>query len=129
MPDACAPMVLVADDEPDIRTMLALCLERLGLRALPAASGEEAVQLYFRHRAEVGLVLLDVHMPGLGGLGALAVLRDLAPELPVVLVTGSADHPGGQDVRRSGASRVLAKPFRLSDLGVAVRAYLPARAA
>jgi two-component system cell cycle sensor histidine kinase/response regulator CckA len=118
--------VLLADDEPFVRAVVAGCLQRIGLRPLCAASGEEAVELCRRHRGEVAVALLDLNMPGLGGAAALAALRRLSPGLPVLLVTGAAELLGAEEAARLGASGVLAKPFRLADLAAAVRAWLPA---
>jgi CheY-like chemotaxis protein len=114
------PCVLVADDESFIRDILARALRQMGLEALTASSGEEAVELYLLHREEVALVLLDLHMPGEGGAAALAAMRQLSPALPVLLITGAAE-----EVARLGAGGVLAKPLPLDELVRAVGLLLP----
>jgi len=117
--------VLVADDDPAVRSMTALCLEGLGLRALCAGSGEEAVELCLCTPGEVSLVLLDLNMPGRGGRAALEALRGVAPGLPVLLVSGDADRLTADDVLGAGACGVLAKPFGLAELRAALSVWLP----
>src|SRR5947209_7251987 len=65
--------VLVVDDEPTIADVVARYLERDGYRALTAAGGQDAIEIADRERPD--LVILDVMMPGLDGLGVMAVLR------------------------------------------------------
>src|SRR5262245_59574818 len=97
------PCVLVADDEPFIRDIPARALRRMGLEALTASSGEEAVELYRLHSEEVALALLDLNMPGEGGAVALARLRQLSPSLPVLHITGAAEQLGAEEVAQLGA--------------------------
>jgi CheY-like chemotaxis protein len=115
------PAVLVAEDEPMIRDLLGLILRSLGFRVWPAADGLEAVDLYRRHRDEIGAVVLDIHMPRLDGPATLRALRDLDPQVGCVFITG---HPGDYDeaaLAAMGAVAVLRKPFLPGDLDAALR--------
>jgi len=118
------PCVLVADDEPFVRDVLARAVRRMGLEALEAGSGEEALELCALHAGRVALALLDVRMPGMGGLAALAELRRASPGLPVLLVCGDPGGPGEAEALRLGARGLLGKPLRLAELEGAVRACL-----
>ena len=81
--------VLLIDDEPSIRRALAPTLRELGFQVSEAASGEEALQLL---RTEVyDAALLDVNMPGIGGLETLRRIRQLAMRLPVLMLTVRGD--------------------------------------
>ncbi|MBA4065988.1 MAG: hypothetical protein C0501_20170 [Isosphaera sp.] len=111
---------LVADDEMFIRELMASTLEDLGYEPLLAATGPAALDLFRHYGAEVRVAVLDVKMPGLRGDHLLGQLRELAPGLPAVLVSGLADPRGGPG---KGDERTvfLAKPFRPEDLVAAVR--------
>src|SRR5690242_3330326 len=105
------PVVLVAEDEASIRPLLSLSLRRHGFSVLAAADGREAVELYRRHRGEVDLVLLDVIMPVLDGLKALAALRQINPDVRCCLMGGSVEGMSEEEVRALCVERVFAKPF------------------
>src|SRR4051794_16550630 len=65
MADGPGAGVLIADDDPVVRRLLEVTLSRLGFRVYLASDGAEAVEVYRRHRAAVGVALLDAQMPGL----------------------------------------------------------------
>src|ERR671936_2306450 len=84
-----ATRILIVDDHPLTREALSSLLDRNGFAvAGEAADGEEAIELARRLQPE--LVLLDLSMPGLDGLGALPRIRDAAPACEVVVLTASA---------------------------------------
>jgi CheY-like chemotaxis protein len=116
---------LVVDDQPFVRDVLARAVRGMGLEALPAASGEEALELCRLHGGRVGLALLDLRMPGMGGLAALAELRRDRPELAVLLVCGDPGDLSDPEALRLGARGLLRKPLRLGELQRAVRSCLP----
>ena len=112
------PAVLVAEDEPIIRELLGLMLEGLGFPVWSAADGQEAVDLYLRHRDEIAAAVLDLHLPRLDGP---ATLRALDPRVGCVFITG---HPGDYDedgLLALGAVAVLRKPFLPEELDAALR--------
>jgi DNA-binding response OmpR family regulator len=109
--EADAALILVADDDEDIRNLVCLRLEQVGHRTLQAADGEEALRAARAHRPK--LCVLDVRMPGLNGLEVLRALRgDRETEhIPVIMLTASVherDEVRGQEV---GADDYLRKPF------------------
>lgn len=104
--------VLLVDDEPDIRTIGRLSLERVGaLETLVAASAEEALVIAAAERPDA--ILLDVIMPGTDGLAALALLRadPALRAIPVVFLTGNARPDEVARYLALGAVGVIAKPF------------------
>ena len=115
-PSAAPPGVLVADDNEHIRFLLGLTLRQAGFDPLVAADGREAVELFMRHRDEVGVVLLDVNMPRLDGPGALVQLRQIAPQVRCCFMTGCAEHYGADNLLALGAAQVFEKPFRLEEV-------------
>jgi CheY-like chemotaxis protein len=123
--------VLIADDDADLRGLLAGHLRRAGYDVLEAADGAEAVALAVAHRP--GLALLDVKMPRTDGIAALRALRSTPAtrDLPVVMMTAS---PGVLENSRStvdtlGGTALLAKPVTARALAAAIATGLASRAA
>lgn len=83
-----AMSVLLVEDEPDVRLVVAMLLRRSGLTVFEAGEGEEAVAVLAANRDEIDVVLLDVLMPVVTGPEALPRLRALVPDLPVVFYSG-----------------------------------------
>nr|MCU0615462.1 ATP-binding protein [Gemmatimonadaceae bacterium] len=80
--------VLVVDDEPSVRSVARRVLERMSLTVLEADDGEQAIALFAARQHELGLVLLDLTMPRLGGEEVLARIRATHPLLPVIVASG-----------------------------------------
>ncbi|HZU85633.1 MAG TPA: response regulator [Polyangiaceae bacterium] len=119
--------LLVVDDDPDIRRIAALSLERIGgFRVTLAASGEEAIDHATRDPPD--LVLLDVSMPGTDGTATLAALRAHAPTagVPVVFFTALVSEDEIARLRSLGALGVVHKPFDVVTLPVRIRDMLSA---
>jgi PAS domain S-box-containing protein len=100
--------ILVVDDQPDVRQVLSAVFEANGYEVVTAATGEEALQLYDDQRIDA--VLVDLSMPGRGGLETLADLRLKTPTLPVVVMSG---FPEEEIAQKSSDMRfgILQKPF------------------
>ncbi|GAA1963024.1 response regulator transcription factor [Catenulispora subtropica] len=117
-----ASEILVVDDEPGIRAVLASSLEFEGYTVRTANDGRAALAEVERARPD--LVVLDVLMPGMDGLTACRRLRAADPHLPVLMLTArdlTGDRVAGLD---AGADDYLAKPFELDELLARVRALL-----
>ena len=128
--DAFAPgpdeTVLVADDDPDILTLLAEVLEPEGVRLLLAADGDIALRL--AQSARPSLVLMDWQMPALSGLDVLRTLRASddpeVRDVPVVLLTGRASREDTAASFEAGATDYLTKPFTPAHVRSRVREWL-----
>ncbi|HEX4452589.1 MAG TPA: response regulator [Kofleriaceae bacterium] len=114
--------VLVVDDEPAVRRATTRMLERLGWRTLAAADGEQALALYDQHADEIGLVVLDMGMPGMTGSDVFRELR-MRSKVNVLIATGYAVEEEVQSLVTDGA-RVLEKPFKLAALELEVERAL-----
>ena len=122
--------VLVADDERAICEAFARLLREAGHEPLIAANGREAVALVEREQPDAAF--LDVRMPGMDGLAALARIRELAPALPVVVMTAHGTMQTALEALRLGAFDYLGKPLdlaRLRELLAKALATAPASAA
>jgi len=105
---------LVVDDVPSNRELLEESLSRAGFETRSAASGEEALevaQVWSPH-----LVLMDLHMPGMGGLAAIGHLREVQAPPVIIVVTAGADDSTASAVVAAGAVGLLRKPYRESEL-------------
>jgi DNA-binding NarL/FixJ family response regulator len=114
--------VLVADDQALVREGLMTLIGTLSdvTAVAAAANGEEAIALAARHRPEV--VLMDLHMPRLGGLEATRAIRAAQPETEVVVLTTYADEASILDALSAGARGYLTKDAGLAEIARAVHA-------
>jgi CheY-like chemotaxis protein len=115
--------ILLADDEPMIRTLGRTILQRYGYHVLLAEDGVEAVEMYRNGQADISLVILDLTMPRLSGHDALHQLLQINPNVIVLLASGySAEHlTEGHNERIAG---FLSKPYRPEKLAQTVREAL-----
>lgn len=115
------PLILVVDDEPQIRRLLALTLESAGYRILMAEKGHEALVLVAQQRP--ALVLLDLGLPDLGGLEVLRRLREWST-VPVVILSVQDAEPDKVSALDLGADDYVTKPFHTGELLARVRVAL-----
>jgi PAS domain S-box-containing protein len=117
-------LVLIVDDEAEIRTAAAAMMERLGFRCLTAADGAEAVGLVRARGRDLRLVLLDLSMPRLDGREAFDAIRALAPGLRVILTSGFDVQESALGIVGQGLAGFLQKPYTFDQLCQAVAAAL-----
>jgi CheY-like chemotaxis protein len=116
--------VLLVDDEKMVLEVGKAILQRLGNAVLTATSGEEALDRFGQHRDSIGCVVLDLTMPGMGGLATFKQLRELSPELPVIIASGMAiDQVTGQ-LGDMQPSSVIQKPYQVADLSAKIQRLL-----
>ena len=113
MSDALKPLVLIVDDEPQIRRLLTVTLEANGYRVLPATTGNEGVVLAAQHRPD--LVVLDLGLPDLSGQEVLRRLREWS-RVPVVILSVQDDEAGKVAALDAGADDYVTKPFNTAEL-------------
>jgi two-component system response regulator AtoC len=103
------PHILVVDDEPNVRRVLATLLEQAGFAVTRAASGEQALQLV--RSLDPDLVITDLKMPGIDGMELLRRLQQSFPEIPVVMLTAHGTVANAVEAMKCGALDFLTKPF------------------
>lgn len=81
--------VLVVDDEPFVRAVVARQLKGAGFEVIEASNGADAVTQFFRHQTTIVGMVLDIMMPESRGEVALSIIRGVAPNLPVIVATGT----------------------------------------
>ena len=117
--------ILVVDDEPDMLENVARILRRCAQQCISAGSGQEALALVERERPD--LILTDLRMPGMDGLGLLRAVKRLSPATPVVIFTAYASDAAARDAAEAGAVGFLVKPFTGAELLQTVQQALPPR--
>ncbi len=111
--------VLVVDDEAVVRDIASRALERKGFAVIAAANGDEAREMLAGYPG-ISLVLLDIRIPGRGGVEILEEIRGGRPELPVVIVSGFPEQQTMRQLPGLVVSGFLAKPFKASELVLVV---------
>jgi two-component system, OmpR family, alkaline phosphatase synthesis response regulator PhoP len=103
--------ILIVDDEPNTRTTLEQALEPLDCDIMLAESGEEALSRI--DDPAIGLVLLDLRLPGASGLEVLREIQRRRPDVRVVIITAHGNVPSAVESMKNGAVDLLQKPFSL----------------
>jgi len=131
------PLVLLAEDDEDVRRLVATALRKDGNSVIEASDGDDLVEhigsaLLFGHvhgeLDPVSMVISDIRMPGPDGLEILARLRQSNIDVAVILMSASSDPATRDEARRLGANAFVAKPFEIDDLRAVVRDLLAATA-
>lgn len=122
------PTILIADDEPGFRDLFCFTLEPLGYEITTVADGLQALEAI--RRRPFDLVVLDVHMPRMGGPEALTRIRELRPDQRVIVLSSSSDasHSFETLATASGASACLFKPVEIDELIAAIERAIAAPA-
>ena len=114
--------VLIVDDEASIRRALRATLQSMGFDIAEADNGEAAVELVRDTRYDV--ILLDINMPGMGGIRACREIRRLAPDLGILMVTVRDSEDDKVAALDSGADDYVTKPFSIRELAARIRAAI-----
>ena len=114
-------LILVVDDDEDLRILARKALGRAGHEVIEADNGEEGLRLVESRKPN--LVLLDLNMPGMDGFEVLKALRasEAGKSLPVIVLTALGDEESARNSFQSGATDFLAKPFTPPQLDARVR--------
>ena len=112
--------ILIVDDEDGIRRALRPTLQNFGFTVVEAVSGEEALSC-FRIRP-FDAVLLDINMPGMGGIQTCLELRVLSPSVPILMLTVRDSQDDLVNAFEAGADDYMAKPFHMRELTARLKA-------
>jgi two-component system cell cycle sensor histidine kinase/response regulator CckA len=108
--------ILLVDDEDGIRTVGKRMLARLGYEILLAENGHRALEIFRAHRDRIVLVILDMIMPGMGGRETYLQIKELDPQVKVLLCSGYSQDGEAQEIIAQGAQGFIQKPYRLEAL-------------
>ena len=112
--------ILLVDDEQAILSITAEALARQGRRIVTAANGEEALEIYKNSVPKIDLVVLDLGMPGMGGLPCLTKIIEHDSEAKVIVSSGYATDEKKKAAAEAGARDFVPKPYRLIDLAMVI---------
>jgi DNA-binding NtrC family response regulator len=116
-------MVLIIDDEAAIREAVADILSLYDIEVVAAADGEQGENLYKEHAAAIGLILLDLTLPGLSGEATFYRLREINATVPIIISSGYRQN--SSNARFPPDTPFLPKPYDMAKLTKAVWSYLP----
>jgi len=117
--------ILIIDDEPQIRSMLTLMLEREGYEIIEAADGVAGIKIYRQNPAD--LIITDLIMPNKDGIGMIIDLRKEFPDVKIIAMSGGGlNKPDGylKGAKKLGAACTLTKPIDREEMLNAVRETL-----
>ena len=110
--------ILVTDDSKLLRKKLRLELEKAGCEVMEAENGKEAVMLTLQEKPDG--VFLDIVMPEVGGIEALRVIKEVSPELPVVMLSSAGTPQKLMETLKLGALDFIQKPYTSAQIAKAI---------
>ncbi|MBU4306243.1 MAG: PAS domain S-box protein [Acidobacteria bacterium] len=113
-------MVLLIDDEEVVREIGHDMLKTLGLKCLTAANGTEGIEIFKKNSAEITLVILDIEMPGISGEKVFHILKELRPEIKILIASGYGKEYLETEIFKSKISHFIPKPFKIEQLSYQV---------
>jgi len=122
-------VVLLVDDEPTIRAVLSQGLENAGYKVIEAVDGVDGFGAFVRHRASISVVLLDLTMPRMNGDEVFEEIHKVAPDIPVILMSGYSQPEATQALADKGLAAFLSKPCSIKEALAVVQRTLGATAA
>lgn len=117
-------LILMVDDEALVLEVGLKMLKKLGYRILVARSGQEAVEIFERHRDQIDLIILDMIMPDMGGSETFDKIRDIKPDANVLLSSGYSLNGQAIRILSKGCRGFIQKPFSLHELSQKLREVL-----
>jgi len=118
--------ILVVDDHPDVRSLVATVLTHMNYRVDTASDGMEAIRMLAG--TSYDLVITDLKMPGMDGIAVLKHSREQYPDTDVMMISGYATIESAVEATKLGAYDYLTKPFHIDDLQIKIRNWAEARA-
>lgn len=119
------PTILLVEDDELVRDAMYCTLVREGYFVNTAATGHDAIALLKTPLSPIDVVLLDVKLPDVSGIDLCARLREMYPDLPVVVCTGQAAPEDVAALLKLGVHRYFCKPIAMDELLATVEAALP----
>ena len=117
-------VVLVVDDEPALRELIARVVESINCRPLLAADGAEALRIFQGHQHEIAAIISDVNMPHMDGFTFIRAAQAIAPSVKVILSSGSLAAEEQRIAASLKVSAVLPKPYTAGQLAECVRSVV-----
>ena len=126
-PPPALSSVLLVDDDEDVRTLMLRMLRKAGIGQVTAVGGGAEALAILRAGTVPDLVILDQNMPGMTGTQAMALIRELLPDLPILFSSGQPDIENWECLRLPGVA-VISKPFTMEEIQAKLEEFGQARA-
>jgi len=117
----CTETVLLVDDEDMILDVGQELLKNLGYNVLIASGGKEALESYEKNKEEIDIVILDMIMPQMSGGKAYDKLKQINPDIKVLISSGYSINGQGTEILNRGCSSFMQKPFNMKELSRSIR--------
>jgi DNA-binding response OmpR family regulator len=118
-------LLLIDDDEP-VLANLCIFLRDKKYDVTSASDGLEGLKLFENDQQGFDLVITDIVMPRISGMGLISIIKKKFPDIPVIAITGWGEYPGAF-ATESQADKVLSKPFELSELDKAINELISSK--
>jgi len=116
--------LLLVDDEDMIMQVGQRVIGKLGYKVLTAKSGKEAIEIYEKNRGQIDMVILDMIMPNMGGGETYDKLKEINPDIKVLLSSGYSINGQATDILEQGCNGFIQKPFNMGALSKKIREIL-----
>jgi len=120
-------LVLVVDDEEDVRKLAGKMLRELGYKVITAEDGDTAVDIYEKNKNQIDLIILDIIMPGKSGVETFYMLKEINPEVKVILSSGYSQEGYASEMLNKEAHGFIQKPYKIGELSETVTGTLKGR--
>ncbi len=116
-----APLVLVVEDEPDVRLLISTVLKCAGMEAVEVSDGASVLKLLDGHSGAIDVLVMDVQLPDQDGFTLLRDIKQRHPRIPIVMITGHGSITDAVEAIRQGAANYLSKPLQITEFVEIVR--------
>ena len=116
--------ILLVDDEDMVINVAPEMLKAMGYRVLLARSGKEAIEVYKNSKDNIDMVILDMVMPDMGGGGVYDRIKEINPNVKVLLSSGYSIDSQASEILERGCDGFIQKPFNIKDLSLSIRKVL-----
>ncbi len=109
-------IILIIEDDFDLMWMIHKLLANSGFQVLTAVTASQAIEVFSRYIFQISAVILDLSLPDKDGEAVATEFLKVAPNIPIIITTGSEDHAQRARLERIGVAAYLIKPFDLTEL-------------
>jgi PAS domain S-box-containing protein len=117
-------MVLLIDDEEVVREIGSDMLKTMDMKCLTAGNGTEGIEIFKKNSVEIKLIILDIEMPGISGEKVFHILKEINPEVKILIASGYGKEYLETNIFKSKISHFLPKPFKIEQLSYKVNLLL-----
>ena len=118
--------ILIIDDDKNVLANLCYFLSDKKYEVTSASDGLEGLKFFENDQQRFDLVITDIVMPRISGMGLISIIKKKFPDIPVIVITGWGEYPGAF-ATESQADKVLSKPFELSELDKAINELISSK--